>query len=273
MREFYLINAKGERISLNDEKMLLTEPQGLGLEYETTYKKLSVAYKKQSRELLQKTITGVLCFWSYAEYSTFVKFVQSQPLTLEYKANNETYYIDGYMDTLAKGEIEVYLESSFIFKGITNFYKKQTYTITQEAIEDNKQYDYSYPFLYSDISGGSMQYINKTTLEHPARIVINGYAENPRWQLMKNKEVVLTGRINTTVEAGHKLIIDADPLNLEIAEYTKDNEYITNRYGVSDFTTDRFLKFPPGTTELSFSHEADNELKIFVEVREEHESV
>lgn len=93
MREFYLINAKGERISLNDEKMLLTEPQGLGLEYETTYKKLSVAYKKQTRELLQKTITGVLCFWSYAEYSTFVKFVQSQPLTLEYKANNETYYM------------------------------------------------------------------------------------------------------------------------------------------------------------------------------------
>lgn len=273
MREFYLINAKGNRISLNNENMLLTEPAGLGFDYDAEYKIINSTFVKNARSINQKEISGIMSFEEYTDYNTFVNFIQAQPLTLEYKTDAGTYYIDGYIDKLSKGEFDVYLECQMTFKNITNFYKMQTYELSQEVAGDGKVYNYTYPFGYNDTSGGAMQYVNNTSLYHPVRIIIEGYTKNPHWQLMQNKEVLLDGRINITVEEDHKLVIDADPLNIEIAEYTKDNIYIANRYAMSDFATKRFLMFPPGTTELSFSHEADNKLKIYLEVREEHESV
>lgn len=273
MREFYLINAKGSRLSLNEEDMFLSDPAGLGMAYESEYKNIENDFYKTMRKIAQKEISGTMNFTEYAGYKKFIDFIQEQPLTLEYKADGDTYYIDGYIDSISKGEIDVFLECPLSFKTTTNFYKRQTYVLSREHVDNSKQYNYSYPYTYNDTSGGAMQYINDTALKHPAKIIIEGYAKKPHWQLMQNKEVLLDGRVNVTIEEGHKLVIESDPAKMEIAEYTKDNEYIANRYAVSDFTTKRFLSFPPGTTELSFSHEAENELKIYLEVREEHESV
>ena len=69
------------------------------------------------------------------------------------------------------------------------------------------------------------------------------------------------------IEAGRKLIVDASPATMEIAEYTATGEYIADLYGMSDFDTERLFELPAGESSLAFTQSGSGTVNAWVEVR------
>ena len=82
---------------------------------------------------------------------------------------------------------------------------------------------------------------------------------NPVWTLYTGSGRHSSGRLNGSVLAGRQLIVDGDPLHMELAEYTADGVLAADRYQDSDFSTERFLT-------LVLSHDGLSVPQGFVEV-------
>ena len=68
-------------------------------------------------------------------------------------------------------------------------------------------------------------------------------------------------------------MINSKPASLEIAEYTTDNVFVADKYSVSDFSTDRFIYAPVGTSVLTVSHEGEGDIRATIEVVTLYETV
>ena len=100
----------------------------------------------------------------------------------------------------------------------------------------------------------------------PCKLQIFGPVVNPAWALIKAGARVAVGKVTATIPDGHKLVVDADPATMEIAEYALDGTYIQNLYQSSDFSTGRFIYAPPGESTLTFSHDGTSDIVAYVEV-------
>ena len=78
VREFKLINEKGQEFSLMDieNHILLTDPSGLGYAYETEYQQLNNTFIMNLRKFQQGQISGTANFLEYDNYKAFVDFVE-----------------------------------------------------------------------------------------------------------------------------------------------------------------------------------------------------
>ena len=88
VREFKLVNEKGQTYSLMDIKdyALLTEPDGLGYSYSTSYTKVGEVFINNIKEQEQVQITGICNFLYYENYTNLVNFIESsESLRLSYK--------------------------------------------------------------------------------------------------------------------------------------------------------------------------------------------
>lgn len=99
------------------------------------------------------------------------------------------------------------------------------------------------------------------------KLTIMGPATNPKWYLYRNNERIAAGAVQLELQAGRKLVIDCRPATLELAEYTLNGEFVADRYGVSDFTTERFWELPPGQCTVQFAHDGASAITGYVEVR------
>ena len=82
-----------------------------------------------------------------------------------------------------------------------------------------------------------------------------------------------TGKVNAVINSGEQLIVDSSPLTLEMSRRDRNEELICDEYQNGDFSTDRFLLAPIGESELIFSHEGSEILKVIIEVNEIAETV
>ena len=88
VREFNLINEKGQTFSLMDIRnaFLLTEPEGLGYGYNAEYQQLGNTFIENLRTIEQGQISGTANFLEYDNYKTFVDFVENaESLRFGYK--------------------------------------------------------------------------------------------------------------------------------------------------------------------------------------------
>ena len=113
VREFKLINEKGQEYSLMDikEHCLLTEPSGLGYSYESEYEQLGNTFITNIRRIEQGQIEGQVNFLYYDNYKALVDFIeQAEKLKLSYKIplNNgvKEYFKDIQIQSLSKTEIK-----------------------------------------------------------------------------------------------------------------------------------------------------------------------
>lgn len=99
---------------------------------------------------------------------------------------------------------------------------------------------------------GSINLMNQGYEDSPLIITVFGAVENPRWDLIVNGNVIATGELfkAVTIQKGNKLVVNSEDGNLEIAEYTLNNEYVRNLYEYSNFETERFIKVPPGRSAI-----------------------
>ncbi len=155
---------------------------------------------------------------------------------------------------------------------ITPWYKPGITVFSSVADNECKQYSYKYPYTYGSNISGEIEVINSGKDAAPCRITIYGPCVNPLWSCAQNAVSIASGAVNVQLSEDEYLVIDANPLSMEIAAYYSDG---TKRdcYQNSDFTRERFISVPPGTSQMYFSHSGDTELEVTIEVREYADTV
>ena len=273
IRSFKLTNAIGQTYDLDSMNSFFHNVKGLGQEHKVTYVQLGTHFIKEKDLLSQKTIQGIILFKDYKEYSAFSLFIQQKPITLTYKAA-DTYHIQVSIDKLGKAERETGgLFCSIIFKSLGTYYKTILVKNAHDTTEIGKQYPVTYPYTYRDTSSGVIEIESDSVLESPVKINIFGPCVNPSYTHYLNSAFESSGKINATVEEGHKIVVDTTQIPYSIKEYTIDNIFVSDLYGKSDFSTERFILLKYGKNKISFVHESSDSLNISVEARIEYESV
>lgn len=213
VREFKLINEKGQEYSLMDieNHCLLTDPSGLGYEYSTEYEQLGDTFITNLRRIEQGQIEGQANFLKYDNYKSMVDFIeQSEKLKISYKVPLENglkeYFKDVQIQSLSKTQIQTngVISESIVFDCLSLWYEENTtiYEITPQ--ENEIRWDFRWDSRFTDYNSRSLSYINKGHVEAPILVEMQGHLINPRIELY------VEGQLYQTV-----------PFNVEIQEYEK----------------------------------------------------
>lgn len=267
MREFKLINDLGQEFSLMTGAGFFKNPAGLGFDVQIEAQQAGYSYIPVKETMLQKSVTGNMIFATYEDYKTFTEFITAaKSLVLAYKPIDTWYYLDVIVSSLQKGEkTDLWrLNCPITFTALGTWYEAITAKQAQGS-GNGKEYDYEYDYVYQDQRLGEVE-ITGVIIKSPCIVSIFGPVENPSFTLTQNGAQVLTGKVNVTIPAGNKLVINAEPANMEIAEYTVDNTFVADRYANSDFSTERFAFVPAGDSTFYFTDEGGGVITAVVEV-------
>ncbi|MDD3369396.1 MAG: phage baseplate protein [Lachnospiraceae bacterium] len=263
MRQFKLYNSLGQVYNLNDMASFFHDPKGLGFDDDGKYERIGNQYIATQEGIKQAEPEGKIRFLDYVEFNNFAKFIQCQPLKLQYSAA-DTYYMDVIVKKIEKTEIEnIGLDVSIKFSALGQWYKDIIKSISNEALV-GKVYPYEYPYTYADDTQGSVEIESDSGEESPVKITIMGPCVNPNWTHYVNGNVVETGKMNCTVPEGKRLEISSI-LPYSIRELDAFNNVVADRYQKSDFSTERFVKLQHGINIISITHEGTEPLRAVVE--------
>lgn len=255
MRQFKLINTQAQEFDLMRTDAFYRDPSGLG--FDIAFETLRTGYDFIEADSYQeaKQISGAMIFKGYAEYQEFVDFISVEGgLILAYKPLDKWYYINCKVASLSKTEITGLwrLNCPITFLCFGTWYEQTTVTPSGTVYEGGKIYDYTYDYNYAETSQIACD-IENGNVETPLKIHIFGQCDTPYWALYQNSKKIADGRVNLLIQANQKLVVNAEPANMEIALYTTNDEFISSQYQNSDFTTERFIYAPAGNSRLVFS--------------------
>ena len=277
MRTFTLLDRDGTSYNLTEPTTaFFYNVEGLGYSREVEYQQIGDRYEPIKNNLAQGLINGIIRFKqpnAYKKYFDFVQFCQNTPLRLIYTPSTTPFYRDGQVTSISKTEgSDGVLSCSIEFSASTPFYKI-LYEYNPGVITGGKTYSYEYDYVYSNSVAGTVTLNNDSYLSCPAKIEIYGYAVNPSWRHYVNNVLVATGKVNTSIESGNKLVIDTTTTPYSIKQYNLSNELISDVYQLSDFSTDRFITLRNGRNTISVAHEGGSLIQVGVEARIEYASV
>ena len=154
MRQFYLINADGQKYNLiNDNTTaFLWQPSGLGFQYDKDYMESEGFFFEMNSAVSQVPKTGILLFYGsdpYGEYKTFMDYVySSEGLRLAYCPKNTWYYVDIDIEFVEKSELQEdgTLQCSISMLPKTPIYLpyEMNIKLSGDIGDSIKQYDYMY---------------------------------------------------------------------------------------------------------------------------------
>lgn len=266
IRQFLLINRDGDTYDLNDLNSFLQNPNDLGMEVSTDYERIETEFVEITEILEQKTPKGEIVFAGYEEYCKFARFIEKKPLKLQYTTPAGTYSIDAKVRKLKKTELEeAGLVCDVEFEAYGTFYRLVSAQNTRDY--SGKVYSYTYPYTYSDFLAGVVEVDVDSVYECPAKLTVFGPCKNPSWTHSVNGEVITRGKMNLEIASGNKLVVDTTQIPWSIREYDADNVFVADRYGDSDFSTERFVRLKAGKNQLVFSNEGIEEIKMIVEAK------
>ncbi len=271
MRRFKLINARSDEWLLNDKDSFFQNPSGLGLRRRIDSIAAGNDWIETRNKLEQQTVSGEIVFKGYYKYQEFVRFCSFTPLVLCYMPLDQWYYRNCTVELLEKTEINLGVSRMICpvdFLGTSAWYDRVTASKTTLDPSFGKLYPYTYPYNYAETTAGSADIENTGLILSPGKLHLLGVVTNPSWALLQGGEVLSTGKVYAEIPAGHKLVVDASPATMEIAEYTISNEYVQSLYGQSDFATTRFLYFSPGKSKVTFTHEGTGPIDAWIEVKQ-----
>lgn len=264
MRQFKLKNGNGESFNLMRKDAFLSDPAGLGFGSELELSQMGSTWLLTKNTQERPEPTGQMVFAGYAQYEEFTLFLAAGNLQLGYKPLNTWLWLPCIVN-LGKSEIEQTrrLLCDITFQGIGPWAERESYAQPgQEAY--GLGYPRRYNYSYGKGNPGTI-HIKNGTKESPFKLHLFGPAQNPAWKVYQHGKIIGTGRVITTLSAGRKLVVNSDPAHMEIAEYTTDGKYIGNRYGRSDWATQRILMLPAGESNIHTSDDLGT-IKGIVEV-------
>lgn len=275
MREFKLVNADGLEWDLMRRDAFFHAPDGLGFSKSISTVQVGYNFIETSDSLNQKTPSGEMVFNGYDRYREFIAFISKTPLSLRYKPLDKWYRIQCKVESLGKTELTgaKNLICPISFVALSTWYEHVTVKQNVPEEDSGKVYPYSYSYKYADTTIAVTE-IKNGNIESPLIIQIFGPVVNPSWVLSQSKIQLAEGRINVSIPEGNKLVINADPANMEIAEYTiLENAFVKDLYAESDFSTARFIFAPPGDSILTIFDESGEDIIAYVEVEKLADSV
>lgn len=254
VREFKLINDKGQEYSLMDIKnyCLLTDPSGLGYAYTTEYEQLGNTFISNLRRIEQGQIEGIVNFLKYDNYKNLVDFIEmSESLKFSYKVPLENGYKEYFKDvqiaSLSKTEIQpnAVISETIIFDCLSLWYEENTVIYTIEPLDNEIRWDFRWDSRFSDYNSRNLSFINNGHVEAPILVEMKGQLINPKIELY------VEGQLYQTVE-----------MTVEISQYekllygTKENDFYINKQNpdgtlsslfnldVIDFANDNVIRLP-----------------------------
>jgi len=269
VREFKLINEKGQEYSLMDIKnyCLLTEPGGLGYEYSSEYEQLGNTFISNLRRIEQGQIEGTLNFLNYDNYKKLVDFIeQSDSLKFSYKipfmTGEKEYFKDIQIQSLSKTEIQPnkVMSETIIFDCLSLWYEEKSTIFTIEPQENEIRWDFRWDSRFSDYNSRNLNFINQGHVEAPILVQMNGYLLNPKLELYVEGELYQTVTMTTEIQEYEKLLYG-----------TKENEFYINKENtdgsltslfnldVIDFNNDNVIRLPKNRS-CQLVLTADNEV-------------
>lgn len=275
MRRFTLYNSKGQSYDLSSSDHVLYSPAGLGFEFDRDYEAVGYQYELLKEELAQAKPSGMIKFDSYSTYTAFALFLQSRPLILEYEPYSDAVFrMSVNVGALSKGEKDEttgWLECAITFQALGQWYR---YIVMQTDPSGliGKKYTYKYNYSYTDSAVGSLKCTLQSNIESPCRITFLGPVKNPSWSHYKNGKLCAQGRVTANIPDNHRLVVSS-VVPYIIQETDNVGNVIADRYGNSDFSTERFLYLGEGENVISFTHEGTGNLVVLVEAYEYFETV
>lgn len=269
IREFGLINERGERYSLIDFKnhCFLTEPTGLGYSYYSEYEQIGSTFIETFRKIEKGQISGIANFRNYDNYKKMVDFIEkSENLKISYKIpfqdKEKEYLKDVKIKQLTKTQKKTgkILSETVVFDCLTLWYEENTSIYKIEPQQDELRWNYRWDSRFSNYNVRSLQYINKGHIEAPAIIEINGYIENPRIELYVEGILYQVITINTTINQYEKLIYNSKETQFFIGKQNTDGT-LTDLFNLETInpSNDNVLRLPKNRScEIRLT--ADNEV-------------
>lgn len=270
VREFKLINEKGQEFSLMDiyNHCLLTDPAGLGYAYTTEYQQLGETFISNLRKIQQGQISGTLNFMNYDNYTSFVNFVEgSESLRLGYKipysdGSTREYFKDIEIQSSEKTQLQTngILSEPVVFNCLSLWYEENTIIYTIEPQTNEIRWDFEWDSRFTDYDTRTLQYINQGHVEAPIHVEIDGQVVNPKIELYVEGELYQTVEVSTSIAQYEKLLYDSREDQFFTGKQNTDGTK-TTLFGLDyiDFENDNVIRLPKNRScEIRLT--ADNEV-------------
>lgn len=277
MRTFRLYDNDGNRYNVTSkDHLFFYNIDGLGFTQEAEFQRIEDRYALLNNHIAQNKITGIIRFWqpqAELQYFNFAQFCQNQPIMMDYNNNYGTYSRRGLITKIERSDgngdpLEIKIE----FTAETPWFKTVS-EYNEGTIVGGKVYDYTYDYTYSDSVVNTVSIDSDSYQSSPVRLVIFGEAVNPTWRHYLNNVLLSTGKINGTVLANHRLIIDTTTIPYGIKQVDALGNLISDMYQQSDFSTSRFVRFGHGKNTVTFGADNTNVLNVGVEAEIEYATI
>ena len=277
MRTFKLFDNDGNSYDVTTKNdLFFYGVDGLGFTQATEFQRIEDRYALLDSYTAQGKIKGTLRFWqpnAEQKYFDFAQFCQNTPIRMEYNPKYGTFSRSGLITKIERGDgtgnsLEVTIE----YTAQTPWYKTIT-RYNDGIIVGGKVYDYTYDYTYSEAVVNSVTIDSDSYKSSPVKLIIFGAATNPTWRHYLNNVLQSSGKINGSVLANHKLIIDTTTIPYSIKQFDMQGNLISDMYQQSDFSTSRFVRFGRGRNTVAFTAENTNTLNVGVEAQIEYATV
>lgn len=252
VREFNLINEKGQTFSLMDIKnyCLLTEPSGLGYNYSSEYEQIENSFISNVRKIEQGQINGIVNFTNYDNYTKLVDFIEgSETLKFQYiipqKEKTLEFYKDIQIQGLSKTQIQTtgVLSEAITFDCLSLWYKENNVVYMAEETENEMRWDFDWDSKFTDYENRNLIFENKGHVEAPFLLEMSGYVLNPKIQVYVNKQKIYELALDLTIEENEKLMYSTKDNDLFLYLIHADNSQ-ENLFNYLDLNNINFFKLP-----------------------------
>ena len=270
VRQFRLINEKGQEFNLMDlyNSCFLSEPDGLGYSYNTTYEQVGNSFFETLRNVQQGQITGTANFSCYDNYKSFVDYIEnSENLRFGYKIPYKNLPVKEYfkninIQNIGKGQIDVdgILKCPVTFDSLSLWYEENKTIYSTSAQANEIRWDFKWDSKFVDYNNRTLEYINKGHVTAPVLIKIKGPVTNPMLTLKVEGQVYQEVEVNVTLQEYEAFEYCTLTNSFYIRKENTDGTY-TNLFEQEyiDPANNNVIKFPKGKScELIMS--ADNEI-------------
>ena len=269
VREFKLLNEKGQEFSLMDihNYCLLTDPSGLGYEYSSEYEQIGNTFIEELRRIKQGKISGRVNFINYDNYKKLIDFIQkAQKLKLAYSIpyneGTREYYKDIQVQNFTKTQKDVngIISEILTFNCLSLWYEEKRVVYTIEPLDDEIRWDFRWDSRFTDYDSRSLKYVNEGHVEAPIEVEISGHVINPKIELYIDGQLYQTVTFNLEINEFEKLLYGTKENEFYILKQKDDGttESLFN-LDVIDFYNDNVIRIPTNRNcELKIT--ADNEV-------------
>lgn len=277
MRTFTLIDNDGNTYDVTARNdLFFYGVEGLGYAQTTEFQRIEDRYALLSNYTSQSKIKGTIKFWqpdAERKYFDFAQFCQNGPIRMKYNPGHGEFYRNGVISEIVRTDgTGSELRVTLTFMAQTPWYKSVS-AHNDGQIVGGKVYPYTFDYTYSSAVVNSVSVESDSYQSSPVKLIIYGPATNPSWRHYLNNVLQTSGRITGSVLANHKLIIDTTSIPYSIKQFDMLGNEVSDMYQLSDFSTDRFIRFGKGRNTVSVQADNTNTLNVGVEAQIEYATV